>query len=89
MTDQPERWRLAANTSDTPVLIDDEGHQLGGGEYGPADTTSAAVADALARGVLVYPEPPRKNAPTPAGRAQAAVHALNSQQSATDPKETR
>lgn len=87
MTDQTTlRWRLAANTSTTPVLVTDDGRTLGGGEYGPADTTSTAVQDALERGVLVYPDPPRKNAGTPAALAQGAVDKLNA---STDSEEKR
>ena len=86
MTDPTLRWRLAANTSDSPVLVTDDGRILGGGEYGPADTTSTAAQDALQRGVLVYPDPPRKNAGTPAAQAQGAVDKLNA---STDSEEKR
>lgn len=76
MSNDP-RWRLAANTSDTPVIVDDAGHALGGHEYGAADTQSQAVKDAAARRVLVFPDPPPRNARTPAAAALREVERRN------------
>lgn len=81
------RWRLAANVSDSPVIVDDAGHTLGGGEYGAADTTSTAVDDAIARRVLVWPDKPSRHADTPAGRAQRDVEARNRRKSENDAQE--
>lgn len=85
------RWRLGANTTDTPVVIDDDGHQLGGREYGPLDTTQDAVQDAVDRGAIVWPDNPARTARTDAGHALREVERLNKtdqpEQPTTSPKE--
>lgn len=46
----------AYNPTDGPVLIDDAGRVLGGGEFGPVDTTEQPTKDALEDGRLVRPD---------------------------------
>lgn len=43
----------AKNTSSGPVVIDDEGHTLGGGEWGQVDPDAQQVKDAVDAGLLV------------------------------------
>lgn len=43
----------AFNTTDRPVVIDDEGRTLGGQSWGPVLTTADQVKEALAAGALV------------------------------------
>lgn len=44
------------NTTDAPVIADDEGRVIGGGEWGAVDTTADTVKRALDRGDLVTVE---------------------------------
>ena len=47
----------AFNPTDRPVVIDDEGRQLGGGEWGRVDPDASPVVTALGLGaLLVYPD---------------------------------
>jgi hypothetical protein len=48
------------NPTDSPVVVDDEGHTLGGGEWGWAD--SRDIDDAIEAGRLVKADPPAKDA---------------------------
>lgn len=49
----------AKNTSSGPVVIDDEGHTLGGGEWGPVDPSSDRVTDLVDAGLLVLGDGPK------------------------------
>jgi hypothetical protein len=73
------RFVLAYNPSDAPVQVDLRGRTIGGGEWGPVQST----ADALADGRLVKVDLPRKSEGTdPDARAAAArVDELNDRQS--------
>jgi hypothetical protein len=46
-------YRPAYNVLDRPVVVDDEGRTLGGGEWGVVESTSDAGRGALARGDVV------------------------------------
>jgi hypothetical protein len=46
-------WQTVYNGGDAPVVISSEGHSLGGGEWGPAQTTEDAVKSAIDAGSLV------------------------------------
>lgn len=46
--------KTAFNGSDSPVVVDDEGHQIGGGEWGTADSTHDGVKAAVDLGTLVW-----------------------------------
>ena len=46
-------YKTAFNTTDSPVVIDDEGHILGGHEWGTVETTADAVKSGLDSGRLV------------------------------------
>jgi len=48
--------KVAFNGTESPVVIDDEGHSLAGLERGEVDTTSDAVKGAIATGQLVWAE---------------------------------
>lgn len=50
-------YRPATNVTDSPVLIDDRGRQLGGREWGPVDTTADEVKAAVDLGALVIVDP--------------------------------
>lgn len=68
---------LAKNTSDSPVVIDDEGHTLGGGEWGDVNPDAHRVQDAIAAGLLVLGDGP-ESAPSaaasdPAGGSPATA----------------
>ena len=60
----------AYNTTDRPVLIDDEGRTLGGGEWGPVLTTEEPARMALDAGTLVkVAEPKNLDDVTPEARS--------------------
>lgn len=44
------------NTTDGPVVIDNAGRVLAGGEFGPVDTAQQTVQDAVDAGRLVLPD---------------------------------
>lgn len=46
------RFRTAYNPTAGPVLIDDEGHSLGGHEWGPVEAGHSVVDEAVERGAL-------------------------------------
>lgn len=48
------RYRSAYNATDRPVVVDDEGHIIAGGEWGVADAASEASRSAEGRNELVY-----------------------------------
>lgn len=48
----------AYNPTDLPVIIDAEGHTLGGGEWGQVDEGEERVTGAVVDVLLVVPEPP-------------------------------
>jgi len=52
--------KVAFNGTESPVVIDDEGHVLPGLERGEVDTTSDAVKQAIATGQLVWAETDKK-----------------------------
>jgi hypothetical protein len=58
------RDRSAYNTTDSPVVIDDEGHTLGGREHGVVDVNDPHVVVALERGALLLREDLDAPAPT-------------------------
>lgn len=70
-------FRLAFNPTDSPVLIDDDGHTLPGGEWGPALTTESAVKAALEAGQLVWSQDPSDDADPAAVAASKRVADLN------------
>lgn len=51
--------RTAFNTTESPVVIDDDGRSLAGMSRGDVDTDSPAVQLAVQTGQLVYPEIPQ------------------------------
>lgn len=53
----------AKNTSSGPVVIDDEGHTLGGGEWGQVDPDAQRVKDAVDAGLLVITDHGPDDAP--------------------------
>lgn len=72
-------FRPAHNATDSPVLIDDRGRQLGGREWGPVDTTLDEVRAAEARRTLVVFDPAKigPDAIDAARDAAKAADALN------------
>lgn len=46
--------RTAFNTSDTPITVDDLGHQIGPGEWGTATTTYEGTSRAQGQGSLLF-----------------------------------
>lgn len=48
-------YAVAHNVTDRPVVIDDEGRVLGGGEWGALDTTDETAKAALEAGYVVTP----------------------------------
>lgn len=58
----------AKNTSSGPVVIDGEGHTLGGGEWGQVDPDDARAVEAVDAGLLVVTDhgPDEAEAPKPA-----------------------
>lgn len=66
-------WATVHNGSGSPVVISDEGHSLGGGEWGPAQTTDDAVKTGVDAGTLVVVDPPEDDADvSPQARAAFA-----------------
>lgn len=47
----------AYNPTGSPVIVDDAGHVLGGGEHGTVDTTTARIIAAVGAGALVLTNP--------------------------------
>ena len=45
--------KTAFNPNDTPVVVDADGHTVGGHEWGTVETTEVVVSDALDAGRLV------------------------------------
>ena len=70
-------FELVYNTTDGPVTIDSDGRQLGGGEYGAADTSTPEVRDAVARGNLINVEVGDETPSAEARRAVRRVAKLN------------
>lgn len=63
----------AHNPTDRPVVIDAEGHILGGGEWGAVDPEAPAVVNAVAGGLLnVLDEVPDGADPAAVQAARAA-----------------
>jgi hypothetical protein len=60
--------RLAFNPTDTPVLIDDDGRSLAGGEWATVDDTAQPVLDAIDLGRLTWPAEPDTTTTTTKGR---------------------
>lgn len=52
------RYRVAYNTTDRPVPIDDDGRIAPGGEWTPVLAAAEQVRDAIAAGVLVLVDEP-------------------------------
>jgi hypothetical protein len=69
----------AKNTSDSPQVIDDDGHIIGGGEWGAVDPDSERVKDLVAAGLIVIKDAGPKDgtgaAGEPAGEATPAPSA--------------
>lgn len=65
-------YKTAFNTTDSPVVIDDEGHVLGGNEWGTVETTDDAVKAALDSGDLVLVDA-TSDAPDLDNRARDAI----------------
>ena len=51
------------NTTDSPVLMDDDGHTLGGFEHGPFDPMAEPTMKALAEGRLIDKGPVKEDDP--------------------------
>lgn len=51
--------RVAFNPTETPVVVDDEGHTIAGLDWRDVDTNSPQVKDAVESGRLVWPELPQ------------------------------
>lgn len=47
-------YKAAFNTTSSPVVIDPEGHVLGGGEWGAADSNHDTVKAMIESGALVW-----------------------------------
>lgn len=66
------------NTTDSPVVIDDDGRAIAGGTWAPARTTSPQVTDAVVAGRLVEVAKPDGDDVNPAAaEAFAEVDRLN------------
>lgn len=63
----------AKNTTDGPVVIDDDGHTLGGGEWGQVDPDAHRVQDLVAAGFLVVTDHGPEDAPASAATAGEAA----------------
>lgn len=61
------------NVTDRPIIIDDAGRSLGGGEFGAVDPACNAVSEALAQGFLRLQPESMARMPDVAPQA-AAVH---------------
>lgn len=68
--------RPAHNPSDQPIVIDEDGHTLGGGEWGAVDPNEPSVLAAVAGGSLVIPD---DLGPSPSDAAKAAADAAGKQ----------
>jgi len=82
-------YQAVHNVTDHPIILDEEGHQLGGGEWGIADPTSELTAAALEAGDLhAYPSiaPGSGQNPDAVAAAKAASDA-NATLSAPPPPE--
>lgn len=66
-------YRLGFNPTSGPVVIDAEGRTLGGGEWGPVDSTANAVRAAVDAGALVLQDAPAEDAQTAPAASTAAA----------------
>jgi hypothetical protein len=74
--------KFLSNVTDSPVVIDAEGHVLGGGEWGHAEVTpSLPVSEHIEAGRLVVAEQPADDGDPQARAAwQAMTEAMQSAQ---------
>lgn len=63
------------NVTDSPIIVADNGRQIGGREWGPVDTTADVVKEQLEAGNIVLVERPTDGEIDP--RAQAAFDATD------------
>lgn len=56
------------NVTDQPVVVDDAGHVLGGGEWADLDTSAPRVAAHILAGRIIVPALPAAG-PAPAAKA--------------------
>lgn len=80
-------YRLAYNTSDSPLLIDDEGHVLGGREWGAVNDKLDQARDAVRAGTLRFVDELGEDADPAATAAMDRVTELNQSDDA-DPSGT-
>lgn len=59
------------NTTDRPVMLDDEGREVGGHDWGTADTTQQPAKDALGSGSIVKADIPSGGDVNPLAREAA------------------
>jgi hypothetical protein len=78
-----DRFRTVYNTGDSPVVVDQEGHSIGGGEWGTIDFREKAAKDYLHSGLLVEVKPPDDGTINPA--AQTAFTATEDANANVEP----
>ena len=59
-------YKVAYNSTSGPVVIDDAGRVIGGGEWGVVDSTSDATKQAIDAGRLVWADEPPADGGNPA-----------------------
>lgn len=67
--------KVAYNSSDSPIVISDEGHVLGGREWGPVETTEESVKAAVDAKTLIFQKDAGDEPNSEAKAAQAEVDA--------------
>jgi hypothetical protein len=55
-----DRFRTVYNTGDSPVIVDQEGHVIGGGEWGTIDFRDKVAKEHLHSGLLVEVKAPEE-----------------------------
>ena len=58
MTAMPDRYRVAYNTTDGPIAVDEDGRQAQGRTWAAVDTRAPELDAPIARGALVYVDEP-------------------------------
>lgn len=60
------------NTTDSPVVIDEQGHQLDGKSWGEFDPDGDVVQPLIESGVLIVGDPPKAAPPSPDAKPKPA-----------------